>query len=194
MRDLPPLPPEDASAITGMIVRQGAWSRVSYVAISIVVGALGALVSIPLISLWTDDADLDFSFGFLVGPCVLGVAAWALWKGLMLRPGSILFEIDGSGIVLHASPRLRKLETPVFLSWTDMAMIRAVIGRGIIEEVYVQSRDGVWHQLPVRLSSPSPKDVVERMIALVKDQGIRAERTYRFMVISSRWEWRLGMP
>jgi hypothetical protein len=194
MRDLPPPAPEDASAITRTFVRQGAWSRVSFVAISILIGALGALVSMPLISLWTDDTDLEFSPGFLVGPCVLVVAAWGLWKGLMLRPGSILFEIDGSGIVLHVSPRMRKLETPVVLSWTDIATIRAVTGRGIIEEVYVQSRDGVWYQLPVRLSSPCPQDVIKRMLALVKDQGIRAERKYRFLVLSSRTEWRLSTP
>jgi hypothetical protein len=184
---------KDSTDIPRTVVRQGAWSRVHFVALSIVMGAIGAMWMQIVMWVWADTMDHEFYLTVLFGIGILLVATAMLWKALRLRPGSILFEIDGSGIVLHVSPRTRKLETPVVLYWTDIAVIRTrTSGRN--EDLHVQSRDGVWHQLPVLLSSPCRLVVIEAMHAALKEQGIRTERKNSFMFIASSTEWRLGTP
>lgn len=184
---------KDTTEIPRTVVRQGAWSRAHFVGLSIILGVFGAPWTMAWIWLWARGANPEFHPAGLVGPIILLIATAMLWKALRLRPRSILFEIDGSGIVLHVSPKMRKLETPVVLSWTDIAIIRTgTAGRG--EDLFVQSRDGVWHQLPVLLSSPCRLHVIDAMHAALKERGIRTERKYSFMGIASRTEWRLSTP
>lgn len=184
---------KDTAEIPRTIVRQGAWSRAHFVGLSIILGVFGAPWTIAWIWLWTHETNPKFYPAGLIGPIILLIATAMLWKALKLRPRSILFEIDGSGIVLHVSPRMRKLERPVVLSWTDIAVIRTRTS-GNNEDLHVQSRDGVWHQLPVLLSSPCRLHVIDAMHAALKEQGIRTERTNGFKFIASSTEWRLSMP
>ena len=184
---------EDKTDIPRTVVRQGAWSRAHFVGLSIILGVFGAPWTMAWIWLWARGANPEFHPTDLVGPIILLIATAMLWKALKLRPRSILFEIDESGIVLHVSPRMRKLERPVVLSWTDIAVIRTRTS-GNNEDLFVQSRDGVWHQLPVLLSSPCRLVVIEAMLAALKKRGIHAERKYTFMAIVSRTEWTLGPP
>jgi hypothetical protein len=181
---------KDTTDISRTVVRHGEWCRVHFVARSFLVGAVGGIWTLTWIAIRTEETN---PVSGLVGPIIILGAMAMLWRALKRRPGSTRFEFDRSGIVLHVSPRMRKLETPVVLPWTDIAVIRR-FSNSHGGNLSVRSRDGVWHRLPVFLSSPAPHDVIERMLAVVKDQGIRVEQKYTFMVIGSRTEWRLTMP
>lgn len=181
---------KDTTDISRTVVRHGAWCRVHYVARSILVGAVGGVWTLIWIAIRTEETNLVWG---IVGPIIMLGAMTMLWRALKRRPGSTRFEFDRSGIVLHVSPRMLKLDTPVVLPWTDIAVIRTISNRHGYN-LSVRSRDGVWHRLPVFLSSPAPHDVIERMVAVVKDQGIRVERKYNFMLLGWQTEWRLGTP